>query len=103
MGNAQARQRIKARDFDYLAKFTGFATEEVSLFSYESMTNCYIQLVENYFDNLMDKYPDGKMETADFIETFKIAFPERPDDKIQKLAVNMSNKDGKICESHDFE
>ena len=46
----------------------------------------------------MDKYPDGKMETADFIETFKIAFPERPDDKIQKLAVNMSNKDGKICE-----
>ena len=30
-------------------------------------------------------------------ETFKIAFPERPDDKIQKLAVNMSNKDGKIC------
>ena len=29
MGNAQARQRIKARDFDYLAKFTGFANEEV--------------------------------------------------------------------------
>ena len=29
MGNAQARQRIKARDFDYLAKFTGFVTEEV--------------------------------------------------------------------------
>ena len=48
----------------------------------------------------MDKYPDGKMETVDFIETFKIAFPERPDDKIQKLAVNMSNKDGKICKLH---
>ena len=45
----------------------------------------------------MDKYPDGKMETDDFIKTFKIAFPERPDEKIQKLAVNMSNKDGKIC------
>ena len=29
MGNAQARKRIKARDFDYLAKFTGFASEEV--------------------------------------------------------------------------
>ena len=29
MGNAQARQRIKARDFDYLAKFTGFVTCEV--------------------------------------------------------------------------
>merc|ERR1712198_39147 len=46
MGNAQARQRIKARDFDYLAKFTGFATDEC---------------VEHYFDTLMDKYPDGKM------------------------------------------
>ena len=45
----------------------------------------------------MDKYSDGKMETDDFIKTFKIAFPERPDEKIQKLAVNMSNKDGKIC------
>ena len=32
MGNAQARQRVKARDFDYLAKFTGFATEEVKFF-----------------------------------------------------------------------
>ena len=31
MGNAQARKRIKARDFDYLAKFTGFANEEVNL------------------------------------------------------------------------
>ena len=65
-----------------------------------SIINCDIQLVEDYFDNLMDKYPDGKMETVDFIETFKIAFPERPDDKIQKLAVNMSNKDGKICKSY---
>merc|ERR1712048_640448 len=81
MGNAQARKRIKARDFDYLAKFTGFANEE---------------LVEEYFDLLMDKYPDGKMSIEDFINTFKIAFPERPEDKIQKLATNMANKDDKI-------
>merc|ERR1711973_355891 len=81
MGNAQARQRIKARDFDYLAKFTGFANEE---------------LVEEYFDTLMDKYPDGKMSIEDFIDTFKIAFPERPEDKIQKLATNMANKDDRI-------
>jgi len=81
MGNAQARKRIKARDFDYLAKFTGFANEE---------------LVEEYFDVLMDKYPDGKMSIEDFINTFKIAFPERPEDKIQKLATNMANKDDKI-------
>ena len=31
MGNAQARQRVKARDFDYLAKFTGFVTCEVGV------------------------------------------------------------------------
>jgi len=83
MGNAQARQRIKARDFDYLAKFTGFATDEC---------------VEHYFDTLMDKYPDGKMSVEDFIDTFKVAFPERPEEKVQKLAENMANKDGKICE-----
>jgi len=81
MGNAQARQRIKARDFDYLAKFTGFATDEC---------------VEHYFDTLMDKYPDGKMSVEDFIDTFKVAFPERPEEKVQKLAENMANKDGKI-------
>merc|ERR1711955_10375 len=81
MGNAQARQRIKARDFDYLAKFTGFATDEC---------------VEHYFDALMDKYPDGKMSSEDFIDTFKVAFPERPEEKVQKLAANMANKDGKI-------
>ena len=30
MGNAQARKRIKASDFDYLAKNTNFLTLEVS-------------------------------------------------------------------------
>ena len=29
MGNAQARRRIKATDFHYLAKFTAFASNEV--------------------------------------------------------------------------
>ena len=53
--------------------------------------------MEEYFDTLMDKYPDGKMSIEDFIDTFKIAFPERPEDKIQKLATNMANKDDRIC------
>merc|ERR1719422_2239792 len=44
----------------------------------------------------MDRYPDGKMTSEDFIDTFKIAFPERPEEKILKLAANMSNQDGKI-------
>ena len=30
MGNAQARNRIKARDLEYLAKFTAFANLEVT-------------------------------------------------------------------------
>merc|ERR1712112_722587 len=81
MGNAQARQRIKARDFDYLAKFTGFANEE---------------LVEEYYDNLMDKYKDGRMDKEDFIKTFFIAFPSRPAEKVEALATQISNKDGKI-------
>ena len=46
---------------------------------------------------MKDKYPDGKMSIEDFIDTFKIAFPERPEEKIQKLATNMANKDDRIC------
>merc|ERR1719341_239833 len=68
MGNAQARQRVKARDFDYLAKFTGFVTCE---------------LVEEYFDMCMDKYPDGKMDRETFIKMFNIAFPTRPIEKLR--------------------
>merc|ERR1711892_160476 len=81
MGNAQARQRIKAWDFEYLAKNTRFATME---------------LVEEYFDMLMDKYADGKMQEADSIKTFSIAFPCRPEEKVHELAVRMSNKNGEI-------
>merc|ERR1712059_1754 len=81
MGNAQARQRVKARDFDYLAKYTGFVTEE---------------LVEEYFDMLMDKYKDGKMDKAGFIATFNLGFPTRPIDKVEKLAEQLANADGKI-------
>lgn len=61
-----------------------------------------LQLVEEYYDLLMDKYPDGKMSIEDFINTFKIAFPERPEDKIKKLATNMANKDDKICNFQDI-
>merc|ERR1712098_205977 len=59
MGNPQARKRIKARDFEYLAKNTRFAT---------------IELVEEDFDMLMDKYTDGKMEEEDFIKVSPLPF-----------------------------
>jgi|ERR1711915_89640 len=81
MGNAQARRRIKAADFHYLAKNTAFATND---------------LVEEYYNNLMDKYPDGRMSRDDFIATFRLAFPSRPEDKVTKLADEMANKDGNI-------
>jgi hypothetical protein len=45
----------------------------------------------------MDKYPDGKMERADFVKTFHMAFPTRPEDKVERLADELANKDGKIC------
>ena len=38
------------------------------------------------------------MDKDEFIEVFEIAFPERPKDKIEKLAEQLANKDGKICE-----
>merc|ERR1712142_1314359 len=79
-GNAQARKRIKARDFEYLAKNTRFAT---------------IERVEEYFDMLMDKYTDGKME-EEFIKVFSITFPARPEEKVHELAKRLSNKEGKI-------
>ena len=53
--------------------------------------------MEEYFDTLMGKYPDGKMEVEDFIKTFSIAFPTRPEEKVQKLAAQLANVDGKIC------
>jgi len=81
MGNSQARQRIKARDFDYLAKYTGFVTCE---------------LVEEYFDMCMDKYPDGKMDRETFIKMFNIAFPTRPIEKVEILADELTNPNGKI-------
>merc|ERR1711872_983325 len=81
MGNAMARKRIKSSDFHYLAKFTAFASND---------------LVEEYYKNLLEKYPDGKMDKEDFIATFHLAFPTRPEDKVQLLTEEMANKDGKI-------
>merc|ERR1712126_683050 len=75
-------------DFDYLAKFTGFVTCE---------------LVEEYFDMCMDKYPDGKMDRDCFIKMFNIAFPTRPIEKVEILADELTDPNGKIsiCQHAD--
>ena len=38
------------------------------------------------------------MEKEEFIEMFEVAFPERPKDRIEKLAEQLANKDNRICE-----
>ena len=54
--------------------------------------------MEGYYNRVLDKADDGKMDKEDFIEMFEVAFPERPKDRIQKLAVQLANQEGKICE-----
>merc|ERR1711962_1353359 len=80
-GNAAARQRLKFRDFDYIAKFTCLASAD---------------LLEDYYDELMDKYKDGKMQKADFIKIFTMAFPNKDKGKITRLADEIANKRDEI-------
>jgi len=82
MGNAQARKRIRAADFHYLAKFTAFCSNE---------------LVEEYYNKLMDAHSDGRMSKDEFIATFHLAFPNRPEEKVIKLAEEVANKNGEIA------
>jgi len=81
MGNAQARKRLKAADFHYLAKFTAFVTND---------------LVEEYYNDLIDKFPGGRLDKESFIKTFSLAFPNRPEDKVKKLADEIANKNDEI-------
>merc|ERR1711909_252488 len=41
-------------------------------------------------------YKDGKMQKADFIKIFHMAFPTRPEDKLQRLADEIANKRDEI-------
>ncbi|XP_023345288.1 calcium-binding protein M [Eurytemora carolleeae] len=81
MGNTQTRKRMSAKDFGYIAKNTAFLTNDI---------------VEEYYRKISTECSDGKMEPADFQHIFKTAFPERPQDKLEKLAAEITNKNGKI-------
>ena len=76
MGNAQARRRLNAKDFQYIAKNTALLN---------------MQIVTEYYTELIQKYPDGKMEVDDFKRIFHLAFPERPDAKVDQLAEKLRN------------
>merc|ERR1712080_696850 len=41
-------------------------------------------------------YKDGKMQKADFIKIFHMAFPSRPEEKLTRLADEIANKNGEI-------
>merc|ERR1719286_109816 len=44
----------------------------------------------------MDKHPDGKMDRELFIKMFNIAFPTRPMEKVETLADELTDPNGKI-------
>jgi len=84
MGNKQARQRLKAQDFHYIAKNSAFLNREV---------------VSDLFNELTAKYPLGKMDPEDFKKVFRLAFPERPEEKLNALTEkirNVEKTDGSI-------
>jgi len=76
MGNAQARRRLNAKDFQYIANNTALLN---------------MQMVTEYFNDLTSKYPDGKMEVQDFKKIFQLAFPERKEAKVDQLAEKLRN------------
>merc|ERR1712083_1072058 len=84
MGNTAARQRLKAQDFAYISRNTAFLSRDI---------------VSDYYTELMSRCPDGKMEQEEFKKIFRLAFPERPEDKLELLTTKVANvekTDGKI-------
>jgi len=84
MGNTAARQRLKAQDFAYISRNTAFLSRDI---------------VSDYYTELMSRCSDGKMEPEEFKKIFRLAFPERPEDKLELLTAKVANvekTDGKI-------
>merc|ERR1711976_1025499 len=76
MGNAQARRRLNAKDFQYIANNTALLN---------------MQIVTEYYTELIKKYPDSKMDADDFKKIFHLAFPERKQDKVDQLTEKLRN------------
>jgi len=76
MGNQNSRKRLKAQDFAYISKNTNFANRE---------------LVSDYYTELIEKCPLGKMDPAEFKRIFHLAFPCRPEDKVDALTAKIAN------------
>merc|ERR1711970_839273 len=82
MGNAAMRQRVKPADFHYLAKNTAFLTKEV---------------VEEYFDTYVGAVSRGRIESEGFKKIFRLAFPSRPEEKLDLLIKEMEDEEQSIA------
>jgi len=78
MGNTAARQRLKAKDFAYISKHTAFLTSNI---------------VEDYYTELIENCRDGKMDADQFKKIFQLAFPERPEEKLDSLIKKIQNEE----------
>merc|ERR1712055_112434 len=76
MGNKNARQRLKFQDFAYISKNTAFLSRDI---------------VAEYYTDLLEKCPDGQMTTEEFKNIFQLAFPSRPEEKVDKLVEKVAN------------
>jgi len=84
MGNTQAKNRLKAQDFAYITKNTAFLTNDV---------------VRDYHKEIIENSSVGKIEPELFKKIFRLAFPERPEDKLDMLVEkirNVEKTDGSI-------
>merc|ERR1711918_163121 len=50
-------------------------------------------IVEDYYNDLIAKCPIGKMDLEQFKVTFRLAFPERPEEKLLLLTEKVANVD----------
>jgi len=79
MGNRLARNRLKAQDFHYIAKNTAFLTNDVVL---------------DYYNGVMEKSGQtGQIDSDTFKSIFRLAFPERPEAKLDALIEKLRNVD----------
>merc|ERR1712141_498385 len=77
MGNKMARNRLKAQDFHYIAKNTAFLTNDV---------------VSDYYNEIINKFGgSGQMDPETFKNIFRLAFPERPQEKLEVLVKKLRN------------
>merc|ERR1711872_922774 len=76
MGNTQARNRLKAQDFAYITKNTAFLTNDV---------------VRDYHKEIIENSSVGKIEPELFKKIFRLAFPERPEEKLDLLVDKIRN------------